>query len=240
MHRMSSLLALLSDLRSWGLHITVNSGLEKTGYLKWSLNSQSFVGCAIQNWVTMYHRKLKCTNQQKKEKMQLCSVRLLFVCFVFLIIFESGTMKFVDQPENSYNARHLHASCQPGVCGFTGLIVETEQTFLYTRVTDPSGLTKWYKWQRKGRASRLHEKSAPCGLRLGICKLATSQQPTRDQLKAVNLRIPQTFICCQLPETQHNHKGLDNLFTYVSTFLVSFPFFQSGEMLRNTPSCVIG
>lgn len=95
--------------------------------------------------------------------------------------------------------------------------------------------------KRKGRQAAWEKWSRPLDdLWLGVCKRATSRQPASDQQKAVNLTIPPTFICCQLPETQQNHKGLDNLFIYVSAFLVSFPFFQSGEMLRVTPSCIIG
>lgn len=42
-----------------------------------------------------------------------------------------------------------------------GLTAETEQILLYTRVADPSRLTKWYEWLWKERASRLPGKSGP-------------------------------------------------------------------------------
>lgn len=93
---MFSRLALLSDLRSWGLHVTLSSGLEKTTYLKWSLNFQPLVGCAIQNWLTMYRRKIKCISWEKKKKLEMYVLFISFFfpfLFVFLIIFESGSMR---------------------------------------------------------------------------------------------------------------------------------------------------
>lgn len=157
-------------------------------------------------------------------------MNLLFVCFGFPIIFDSDPMR-----KCLWTSLRIHI-----VTGFY-MPLASLGMWIYgadsRNTTDPS----LYKsdWpirppkvvqvaaKRKGEQAAWEKWSRPLDdLRLGVCKRATSRQPASDQQKAVNLTIPPTFICCQLPETRQTHKGLDNLFMHVSAFLVSFPFFS--------------
>lgn len=97
-----------------------SSGLEKTTYLQWSLNSQTLVGHAIQTSLTIYWRKIKCISQEKKRKLEIYALFIFFPLPPPLFLISNSFLIrlceeiSVDWPKNSCSTRLLLASHQPG------------------------------------------------------------------------------------------------------------------------------